>query len=111
MSALDKLVALAKLGYSRGWDGLDAREHLVNVAAEETELRGILEGAVRAMSEVLDAFDEGDVDVFHPDYTIEEGPPLVTGECPEDDTCDCAGPRAINALARARDAARKLLTP
>lgn len=77
----------------------------------EAALRTRLEELTKAASEVLDAFDEGDVDVFHPDTVIEDGPPIVTAECPEDDTCDCAGPRAINALARARDAARKLLTP
>lgn len=69
---------------------------------------------VDASTALLEAFDEGDVDAFHPDADADPidigGRSIpVTVECPEDDTCTCAGPKAINDLARARDAARREL--
>lgn len=72
-----------------------------------------LERLEAAASELLECFDEGDVDAFHPDtedpdLTRKHGSP-TTIECPEDDTCECRGPAAINELARARDDARKAL--
>ncbi|HUS27564.1 MAG TPA: hypothetical protein VMZ53_03625 [Kofleriaceae bacterium] len=63
---------------------------------------------VDAASELLEAFDEGDVDVFHPD---DDDPvlPNATIECPEDDTCKCRGPAALNELSRACATARREL--
>lgn len=38
MSPLEQLIALAKEGYSRGWDGLDARDKIQQIDSLATQL-------------------------------------------------------------------------
>lgn len=61
---------------------------------------------VAAADAVVEAFDEGDIELFHPD--TDDGPGRTIA-CPEDDTCECKGPAAFNELARTRDIARREL--
>lgn len=102
MSALDRLLALAREGFSRGWDGIDARDKLIAIAAEETELRGILEQTRAAIAGVFVGVEYGDLDPFHPD-TDHPTRPDATLECPGDDTCECACRAQLNALGEAGD--------
>lgn len=67
----------------------------------DTEKLAIARAAIKA---VLDAFTDGDIDVFHPDIVDEDKSDdrmVVTIECPEDDTCVCPGAAAINRLGHA----------
>jgi hypothetical protein len=102
VSALDRLLALAREGFSRGWDGLDRREKYAEIAAEETELRSILEQTRSAIAGVFVGVEYGDLDPFHPD-TDHPTRPNTTIECPGDDTCECACSAQLNALGKAGD--------
>lgn len=70
-----------------------------------TAARNAADNLVRAASALLAAFDKGDVDISHEEWADRDG----SRDCPEDDTCTCPGPNALNELARARDAARREL--
>ncbi len=51
---------------------------------------------------VVAAFDANETDFGHQDYEDgEECGVVVYERCPEDDTCECLGPAAINACAAA----------
>lgn len=79
------------------------------IATERNTAYQALDQCLDAIAGVFVGVDFGDIDPFHPDIMVEEGPPIVTAECPGDDTCECTCRELFNALGKAGDAAAAVL--